>query len=109
LRLARHGFALFENNAIRKSTFAANLFLMSARIMDGGRTLFTVRVARFVASAFLRDGTLPRRDCCVALFLIFESVIHRILLRFDIRSAPALPRMCERNRDATGLRHYALS
>jgi len=91
LWVARDGLALVENNAIRQSTFAANLLLMSARIMDGGRTHFTVRAARFVVGAFLRDGALPCRDCRVVLLLIVVSAIHRMLLRSDIRIARALP------------------
>jgi len=102
LRVARDGRAFFEDDVIGPSAFAANLFLMSALVMDGAIALFPVRVARFVVGQFLRNDALPRRDCRVVLLLIVVSALHRMLLRFDFRSARALPLLRQCNRDATG-------
>jgi len=102
LWVARDGRPLIEDDVIGPASFATNLFLMSALVMDGAIALFSVRVARFVVGQFLRNDALPRRDCRVVLLLLFVSALHRMLLRSVMRSAPALPLLRQRNRDATG-------
>jgi hypothetical protein len=99
--MAWHGLALIEDDVIGAATFATNRFFVAALVMHSGCALFAVRVSCFVRGQFVCNGVLACRHRFIALLPLVRPAIHALLLCAETGSAPALPLMRERNRDAT--------